>query len=107
MMAKPSRAAFACLGFQFPDSAEDGILRAAVKSTRASAMTHKAITLKFVVPTAAALGIILSIGAVYLKDKYFPINQAKLITPSPAAAESMCCQTQTGGFRAFTCCFPV
>jgi hypothetical protein len=27
MMAKPSRAAFACLGFQFPDSSEDGILR--------------------------------------------------------------------------------
>ena len=40
-------------------------------------MTHKAITLKFVVPTAVALGIILSIGAVYLKDKYFPINQAE------------------------------
>jgi hypothetical protein len=39
-------------------------------------MTHKAITLKFVVPTAVALGI-LSIGAVYLKDKYFPINQAE------------------------------
>jgi hypothetical protein len=40
-------------------------------------MTHKAITLKFVVPTAVALGIILSIGAVYLKDNYFPINQAE------------------------------
>ena len=40
-------------------------------------MTHKAITLKFVVPTAVALGIILSIGAVYLKDKYFQINQAE------------------------------
>ena len=40
-------------------------------------MIHKAITLKFVVPTAVALGIILSIGAVYLKDKYFPINQAE------------------------------
>jgi hypothetical protein len=40
-------------------------------------MTHKAITLKFVVPTAVALGIILSIGTVYLKDKYFPINQAE------------------------------
>ena len=39
-------------------------------------MTHKAITLKFAVPTAVALGI-LSIGAVHLKDKYFPINQAK------------------------------
>jgi hypothetical protein len=40
-------------------------------------VTHKAITLKFVVPTAVALGIILSIGAVYLKDKYFPINQGE------------------------------
>ena len=40
-------------------------------------MTHKAITLKFVVPTAVALGIILSIGTVYLKDKYFPINRAE------------------------------
>jgi hypothetical protein len=40
-------------------------------------MTHKAITLKFVVPTAVALGIILSTGAVCLKDKYFPINQAE------------------------------
>jgi hypothetical protein len=40
-------------------------------------MTHKAITLKFVVPITVALGIILSIGAVYLKDKYFPINQAE------------------------------
>jgi hypothetical protein len=40
-------------------------------------MTHKAITLEFVVPTAVALGISLSIGAVYLKDKYFPINQAE------------------------------
>jgi hypothetical protein len=40
-------------------------------------MTYKAITLKFVVPTAVALGIILSIGAVYRKDKYFAINQAE------------------------------
>jgi hypothetical protein len=40
-------------------------------------MTHKAITLEFVVPTAVALGIILSIGAVYLKDKYFPIKHAE------------------------------
>ena len=39
-------------------------------------MTHKAITLKSVVPTVVALGIF-SIGAVYLKDKYFPINQAE------------------------------
>ena len=42
-------------------------------------MTHKAITLKFVVLTgsAFALGIMISISAVHLKDKYFPINQAE------------------------------
>jgi hypothetical protein len=35
-------------------------------------MTHKAITLKFVVLTvlAVALGIMLSVGAVHLKDKH-------------------------------------
>lgn len=41
-------------------------------------MTHKVITLEFVVPTvlAVALGIMLSIGAVYLTDKYLgPIEQ--------------------------------
>jgi hypothetical protein len=43
-------------------------------------MTRKVITLEFVVPTvlAIALGIVLSIGAVYLTDKYLvPINQAE------------------------------
>ena len=42
-------------------------------------MTHKAITLKFVVLTglAVALGIMVSLGAVHLQDKYFPINQAE------------------------------
>jgi hypothetical protein len=35
-------------------------------------MTHKAVTLKFVVLTvlAVALGIMLSVGAVHLKDKH-------------------------------------
>ena len=35
-------------------------------------MTHKVITLEFVVPTvlAIALGILFSTGAVYLTDKY-------------------------------------
>ena len=57
--------------FQFPDSAEGGILLWG-RSKRASAMTHKA----FVVPTAVAiaLGIMISIGAV----KYFvPIDQSQ------------------------------
>jgi hypothetical protein len=43
-------------------------------------MTHKVITLEFVVPTvfAIALGIVLSIGAVYLTDEYLgPIDQAE------------------------------
>jgi hypothetical protein len=35
-------------------------------------MTHKLITLEFVIPTvlAIALGVLLSIGAVYLTDRY-------------------------------------
>ena len=42
-------------------------------------MTHKAITFKFVVLTglAVALGIVISVGAVHLNDKYFPINRAE------------------------------
>jgi hypothetical protein len=43
-------------------------------------MTDKAITLKFVVPTALAiaLGIMISIGAVHFTDKYaVPIDQAQ------------------------------
>ena len=43
-------------------------------------MTHKVITLEFVVPTvlAIALGILCSIGAVYLTDKYLgPVDQVE------------------------------
>ena len=43
-------------------------------------MTHKVIILEFVVPTllAITLGIVLSIGAIYLIDKYLaPIDQAE------------------------------
>ncbi len=43
-------------------------------------MTHKVITLEFVVPTvlAIALGIMLSIGAIYFTDKYLgPTDQAE------------------------------
>ena len=42
------------------------------------AMTHKVITLEFIVPTALAivLGIALSVCAVYLADTYlFPVSQ--------------------------------
>ena len=47
-------------------------------------MTHKGITLEFVVPTvlAIALGIVLSIGAVYLIDIYLPIDQAEAHYPT-------------------------
>ena len=41
-------------------------------------MTNKVITIEFIVPTllAIALGIVLSIGAVYLTDKHLlPIDQ--------------------------------
>jgi len=43
-------------------------------------MNRKVITLEFVIPTvlAIALGIVLSIGAVHLTDKYLlPIDQAE------------------------------
>jgi hypothetical protein len=43
-------------------------------------MTKKVITLEFVVPTvlAIALGVVLSMGAVYLTDIYLgPIDQAE------------------------------
>jgi hypothetical protein len=46
-------------------------------------MTHKVITLEFVVPTllAIALAIVLSIGAVYLTEQYLgPIDQAEAAT---------------------------
>jgi hypothetical protein len=41
-------------------------------------MTHKAITLKFVVPTVLALALGISIGAVYLTDKHLvPTDQVE------------------------------
>jgi hypothetical protein len=49
------------------------------------------ITLEFAVPTALAVALViaLSIGAVYLADKYLlPVNQLKRITPSSAAENS-------------------
>jgi hypothetical protein len=40
-------------------------------------MTQNVITSKFVVPTVLVFGIIISIGLVYLKNRYpVPINQA-------------------------------
>jgi hypothetical protein len=41
-------------------------------------MTHKAITLKFVVPTVLVLALGISIGAVYSTDKHLvPTDQAE------------------------------
>jgi hypothetical protein len=49
-----------------------------VGQSEESAMTHKVITLKLVVPTVLALTLGLSIGAVYLTDKYLvPADQAE------------------------------
>jgi hypothetical protein len=48
-------------------------------------MTHKVITVEFVVPTALAiaLGIMLSIGAVYLIGNYLgPIDRAEARYPA-------------------------
>ncbi len=45
-----------------------------------SAMTRKVITVEFVLPTllAVALGIMVSMGAVYLTERYLvPIEQAE------------------------------
>ena len=51
-------------------------------------MTHKAITLKFVIPIAVALGILQFIGAIYLKDKYLvPIDQAEASHNAVEASE--------------------
>jgi len=50
------------------------------RSKRVSAMTNKVITIEFIIPTllAIALGIVLSIVAVYLTDNYLgPIDQAE------------------------------
>jgi hypothetical protein len=76
--------------FQFPDSGEDDIIElpGVGQSERVSAMTKKVITMEFVVPTmlAIALGIVFSMGAVYLTDIYLgPIDQAE--AHYPAAAE--------------------
>jgi hypothetical protein len=52
-------------------------------------MTHKVITLEFVVPTllAIALGVTLSVGAVYLIDNYLgPIEQAEAHYLKPRGA---------------------
>jgi hypothetical protein len=56
--------------FHFPDSAEAGIHSTGVGQSELFAMTGKVITLEFVVPTVLAivLGILFSIGAVYVVD---------------------------------------
>ena len=64
--------------FNFPTQQKVASSSAWGRSKRVSAMTHKVITLEFVVPTvlAIALGILFSTGAVYLTDKYLgPVDQ--------------------------------
>ena len=64
---------------QFPDSAEDGHL-AWGRSKQVSAVTHRLVTFEFVVPTvlAAVLGIVLSIVAIYLTNRYLgPVDQSE------------------------------
>jgi hypothetical protein len=54
-------------------------------------MTQKVITFRFVVPTvsAIALAIVISIGAVYLINKYpLPSNQAEAGRPAVAGASA-------------------
>jgi hypothetical protein len=72
--------------WQFPDSAEGALTAAGVGHSGVSAMTHKVITFEFVVPTALAiaLGIALSVGAVYFTAKYlFPVDQLEANYPHP------------------------
>jgi hypothetical protein len=64
---------------RFPDSAEAGILRRGLAKAR-FAMPRKTMTFEFIVPTAlaAALVITLSIVAVYLTDSYLgPVEPAE------------------------------
>jgi hypothetical protein len=70
---------------------------------------NKVRNVEIVVPTvlAVVLAIVLSIGAIYLTEIFLGrSSRLKPISPSPAAAELLRCQTLTGDFRAFTCCFP-
>jgi hypothetical protein len=67
------------LNCPFPDSGEGGHLADGVRQSEL-AMTRKMLTLEFVVPTvvAIALGFLLSIGAVYLTDRYLgPADQSE------------------------------
>ena len=70
-------------------------------------MTHKVITFEFAAPTvlAAALGTVLSIGAIYLTNRYFgPVDQSEANHSVSGGSEWLSCQNLMGGFRAFTCC---
>jgi hypothetical protein len=66
-----------------------------------SAMIHKAITLKFVVPTALILALGISIGAVYLPDKHLvPVGH------SVAGSGEITDLPNPDGRLSRTCCFP-
>jgi hypothetical protein len=67
------------------------LARGVGQSERVCAMTHKAITLKFVVPTmlAIALGIMLSIDAVYLTVKYLVLIDQSEVNHSAAGSRGI------------------
>jgi hypothetical protein len=49
----------------------------------------------------------ISIGTVHFTDRNAVlIDQAEANHSVAGSAELLSCQTLTGGFRAFTCCFP-
>jgi hypothetical protein len=75
-------------------------------------MTHKVIILEFVVPTvlAIALGIVLSIGAVYLIDNYLvPIDQAEAYhsAAEPLIAVWNPCAVLKVAMQREICLFPI
>jgi hypothetical protein len=74
-----AKAAFARLVFNSPTQRKM-IFWFGVGQSEYPRMTHKVIILEFVIPTllAIALGIVLTISAVYLIDNYLaPIDQAE------------------------------
>ena len=68
MIENPSPS-FACSVFDFP-TCGNVVFCLGAGSERMSATMHKAITLKFAIPTALILALGISISAVHLPDKH-------------------------------------
>ncbi len=86
------------LGFSLPRPPAFPTQRKMASSALAKAkstMIRKVIATEFLVPTLLAVAlvmIVLSIGAIYLTDKYLgPIEQGKLISPWPATVDLLKC----------------